>query len=255
MTAQITGAGLPTDGFLPQAGQQQAPAGGAPRPVALMLLYPELTLLDLIGPHTALAPAMDVHLVAETLDEVVSDTGVAIRPTTTLAGAPRDVDVLFVPGGPGTVAMMSDVEVLDFLADRGPRARYVTSVCSGSLILGAAGLLEGYRAGCHWTALDLLPLFGAQPSEDRVVTDRNRVTGGGVTAGIDFGLTLLAQMFGEDTAKLSQLAMEYDPKPPFDSGSPRVADPAHVALIRQMTAPVNDAAAQAAGRLHARAQG
>jgi putative intracellular protease/amidase len=184
MTAQITGAGLPTDGFLPQAGQQQAPAGGAPRPVALMLLYPELTLLDLIGPHTALAPAMDVHLVAETLDEVVSDTGVAIRPTTTLAGAPRDVDVLFVPGGPGTVAMMSDVEVLDFLADRGPRARYVTSVCSGSLILGAAGLLEGYRAGCHWTALDLLPLFGAQPSEDRVVTDRNRVTGGGVTAGI-----------------------------------------------------------------------
>ncbi len=151
--------------------------------------------------------------------------------------------------------MMSDVEVLDFLADRGPRARYVTSVCSGSLILGAAGLLEGYRAGCHWTALDLLPLFGAQPSEDRVVTDRNRVTGGGVTAGIDFGLTLLAQMFGEDTAKLSQLAMEYDPKPPFDSGSPRVADPAHVALIRQMTAPVNDAAAQAAGRLHARAQG
>jgi len=94
---------------------------------------------------------------------------------------------------------MSDVEVLGFLADRGSRARYVTSVCSGSLILGAAGLLDGYRAGCHWTALDLLSLFGAQPSQDRVVTDRNRVTGGGVTAGIDFGLTLLAQMFGEDT--------------------------------------------------------
>jgi len=150
---------------------------------------------------------------------------------------------------------MSDVEVLGFLADRGSRARYVTSVCSGSLILGAAGLLDGYRAGCHWTALDLLSLFGAQPSQDRVVTDRNRVTGGGVTAGIDFGLTLLAQMFGEDTAKLSQLAMEYDPKPPFDSGSPRVADPTHVALIRQMTAPLNDAVTQAAGRLPARAQG
>ena len=254
MRDQITGAAPLTAGFTPQTGQHQPPAGtNPPRPVALMLLYPELTLLDLIGPQTALAPAMDVHLVAKTMDDVVSDTGVTLRPTTTLAEAPRDVDVLFVPGGPGTVAMVSDVEVLDFLADRGQRARYVTSVCSGSLILGAAGLLEGYRAGCHWTALDLLPLFGAQPSEDRVVTDRNRVTGGGVTAGIDFGLTLLAQVFGEDTAKLSQLLMEYDPKPPFDSGSPRVADPAHVALVRQMTAPVNAAVAQAAGRLPARA--
>lgn len=255
MTEQTVTAGLPTDGFLPQPGQHQTPVGdGPPRAVAVMLLYPELTLLDLIGPHTALAPAMDVHLVAKTLDDVVSDTGVTIRPTTTLSDAPRDVDVLFVPGGPGTVAMMADEEVLDFLADRGARARYVTSVCSGSLILGAAGLLEGYRAGCHWTALDLLPLFGAQPSQERVVTDRNRMTGGGVTAGIDFGLTLLAQMYGDDTAKLSQLAMEYDPQPPFNSGSPSVADPAHVALIRQMTAPVNAAAARVAARLPGRAQ-
>lgn len=230
-----------------------APSTGAPRPVALMLLYPQLTLLDLVGPHTALAAAMDVHLVAKSMDDVVSDTGVTIRPTMSLAQAPRDVDVLFVPGGPGTVAMVSDGEVLDFLADRGSRARYVTSVCTGSLILGAAGLLNGYSAGCHWSALELLRLFGAQPSQERVVTDRNRVTGGGVTAGIDFGLTLLAQMLGEDTAKLAQLAMEYDPKPPFDSGSPRTAEPAHVELIRQMTDPLNDAVTQAAGRLPARA--
>lgn len=234
-----------TDPSLTAALSPSVPAGGE-RPVVAMLLYPGLTLLDLVGPHTALAATMDVHLVAKTLDDVVSDTGVTVRPTTTLAQAPRDVDVLFVPGGPGTMEMLSDREVLAFLADRAERARYVTAVCTGSLILGAAGLLDGYRAGCHWAARHLLPLFGAEPSDDRVVVDRNRVTGGGVTAGLDFGLTLLAQMQGEHTARLAQLMMEYDPHPPFDSGTPTTAHPAHVQTVRSFMHLLDEAAARVA---------
>jgi cyclohexyl-isocyanide hydratase len=133
--------------------------------------------------------------------------------------------VLFVPGGFGTAAAMADAEILSFLANRAPRAKYVTSVCSGSLILGAAGLLKGYKATSHWALRDALSLFGAEPVEGRVVTDRNRITGGGVTAGIDFGLVMLAKMRGDDAARLTQLTMEYDPAPPFNAGSPAGAGP------------------------------
>ena len=120
---------------------------------------------------------------------------------------------------------MNDSEVLAFLADRASRSRYVTSVCSGSLLLGAAGLLKGYKATSHWAAREALRMYGAEPVDARVVVDRNRVTGGGVTAGIDFGLVLLAKLRGDDAARLTQLAMEYDPEPPFNAGNPKVAGP------------------------------
>jgi cyclohexyl-isocyanide hydratase len=193
-----------------------------------MLLYPGLTLLDLIGPQTVFSWFANIHLVWKTKDLVFSDTGIGIQPTATFETCPRQLDILFVPGGFGQQAMMSDSEVLKFLTDRAPHSKYVTSVCSGSLLLGAAGLLKGYNATSHWAARDALRNFGAEPVDARVVVDRNRMTGGGVTAGIDFGLVILAKLRGDDAAKLTQLAMEYDPEPPFNVGSPRTAGPAIV---------------------------
>jgi cyclohexyl-isocyanide hydratase len=190
-----------------------------------MLLFPGLTLLDLAGPEGALGPHSQIHLVWKSMEPVPSDTGVRILPSCTFEECPSDLDVLFVPGGLGTADAMEDPAVLAFLRDRGARARYVTSVCSGSLILAAAGLLQGYQATTHWTSLDILSLFGVEAVERRVVVDRNRISGGGVTAGIDFGLRLLAELRGEDVAKLTQLALEYDPQPPFNAGSPREAGP------------------------------
>ncbi|WP_156754385.1 DJ-1/PfpI family protein [Actinokineospora pegani] len=204
------------------------------RPVVAMLLYPGLTNLDLVGPHAVWSWAMDVHLVWKDLDPVETDSGMKILPTTTLANCPADVDVLFVPGGAGTSDAIADPEVLDFLADRGSRARYVTSVCTGSLILAAAGLLRGYRAGTHWAFREHLAPMGAECVAERVVVDRNRVTGGGVTAGIDFGLTVLAELAGDDRARFAQLVLEYDPAPPFDAGAPEKADPATVEAVRSI---------------------
>lgn len=221
------------------------PAGAGPRPVVAMLLYPGFTLLDLVGPHAVLNAVMEVRLVAKSYDPVMSDSGLELRPTHTFADAPIGCDVLFVPGGAGTASAIADLETVDYLARTGIDARYVTSVCSGSLVLGAAGLLDGYRAGCHWSALDLLPSVGAEPVAERVVVDRNRVTGGGVTAGLDFGLTLLAEMQGEDTARLTQLMMEYDPQPPFNSGSPTTASAELVAAARAVIQPVNIATVDA----------
>jgi cyclohexyl-isocyanide hydratase len=193
-----------------------------------MLLYPGLTLLDLIGPQTVFSWFANTHLVWKTTDLIYSDTGFGIKPTATFETCPRDLDILFVPGGFGQDRLMNDAEVLAFLADRGATSKYITSVCSGSLLLGAAGLLKGYKATSHWAARNGLSAFGAEPVEARVVVDRNRITGGGVTAGIDFGLVILAKLRGEDAAKLTQLAMEYDPEPPFDAGSPKSAGPAIV---------------------------
>jgi cyclohexyl-isocyanide hydratase len=184
-----------------------------------------LTLLDLLGPQTVLGPSCNVHLLWKTKEPIESDTGIVLKPSATFADCPRDLDAVFVGGGPGQVAVMTDTETIKFLADRGSRAKYVTSVCSGSLVLGAAGLLRGYESACHWACLEALRMFGAKPVAKRVVVDRNRLSGGGVTAGIDFGLVLLAELLGEDLAKTSQLAMEYDPQPPFDCGSPAKAGP------------------------------
>ena len=190
-----------------------------------MVLYPGMTLLDLAGPQAALGMHGRTHLFWKTLDPVTTDSGVALLPTAAFADAPARLDVLFVPGGFGTVDAMKDGEILAFLAAHGRSARYVTSVCSGSLLLGMAGLLDGYRAATHWACYDVLEALGVQPGRERVVADRNRFTGGGVTAGIDFGLRLLAELRGEPVAKLTQLMMEYDPAPPFDTGHPRLAGP------------------------------
>jgi cyclohexyl-isocyanide hydratase len=189
-----------------------------------MLLYPGLTLLDLIGPQTVFSWFANTHLVWKTKDPVVSDTGIRIQPSRTFESCPAKLDILFVPGGFGQQQLMDDAEALAFLADRAAESRYVTSVCSGSLLLGAAGLLKGYKATSHWATRDALSAFGAEPVDARVVVDRNRITGGGVTAGIDFGLVLLAKLRGDEAAKLTQLAMEYDPEPPFLSGSPKTAE-------------------------------
>ena len=189
-----------------------------------MVLFPGLTQLDLTGAYEVLArmPDTRVHLVARTLQPVRSEWGLTIVPDAAFADAPP-LDVLCVPGGWGVNARLDDEELLDFLRARGDHARYITSVCSGSLLLGAAGLLRGYRATTHWLSLDLLPLLGAESVRQRVVRDRNRITGAGVTAGIDFGLALAAELFGPAAAQRIQLAIEYAPAPPFDSGSPGTA--------------------------------
>jgi len=160
--------------------------------------------------------------VAASSEPVRSEWGLVIVPDATFDDAPP-IDVLCVPGGWSVNAHLTDDALLEFLRTRGERARYVTSVCSGALLLGAAGLLQGYRATTHWLSLDLLPLFGAEAVDARVVRDRDRITGAGVTAGIDFGLALAAELFGVSVAQRIQLAIEYDPAPPFDSGSPRTA--------------------------------
>jgi cyclohexyl-isocyanide hydratase len=198
-----------------------------------MLLYPGLTQLDLTGPFEVLhrVPDAQVHLLWKTLDPVVADSKLQLGPTTTLAACPA-LDVVFVPGGGGQIALMQDEVVLGFLREHGQRAKFVTAVCTGSLVLGAAGLIDGYDAATHWAFMDLLPMFGARPVRRRVVVDRNRVTGGGVTAGIDFGLRLAALLSSDAVAKGIQLGLEYDPEPPFRSGHPDVAEPEIVATVR-----------------------
>ena len=194
-----------------------------------MLLYPGMTALDVVGPQeflAGLAPG-SLYLVAQTKEPVSSDTGISLLPTTNFADCPADIDVLFVPGGDGTPAQMRDAATLAFLRDRASRARWVTSVCTGSLILGAAGLLAGYRATSHWCVRDtVLPLLGAIPVDERIVFDRNRVTAAGISAGLDFALALAARLRDEDYARTAQLVAEYAPKPPFDAGSPAAAGPA-----------------------------
>lgn len=199
-----------------------------------MLLYPGLTQLDLTGPFELFhrVPDAKVHLLWKEVTPVFADSGLGLLPTTALRESPA-IDVLFVPGGRGQGALMKDPEVLRFLREQGERARYVTSVCTGALLLGAAGLLRGYRAATHWAYMDLLPSVGATPVHERVVVDRNRITAGGVTAGIDFGLRLVAELVGENAARRAQLMIEYDPAPPFESGHPRVADPALVESVRK----------------------
>ena len=198
------------------------------------LLYPEVTQLDLTGPAQFLSRLGNapVNYVARSLAPVPTDAGFAIVPTATFADVDA-ADILCVPGGISSVEVMEDEETLGWVRQVGEEAQWVTSVCTGSLILGAAGLLRGYRATSHWAWRDHLALFGAEPVADRVVFDRNRVTGGGVTAGIDFALALIAAIRGEAHARLVQLAFEYDPSPPFDSGSPERSTPELVAFYHK----------------------
>ncbi|MCA0303868.1 MAG: DJ-1/PfpI family protein [Proteobacteria bacterium] len=194
-----------------------------------ILFFPRVTQLDATGPAQVLSriPGAKMHIVWKTRDPVPTDSGFSVMPTTTFADCPQ-LDVICVPGGAGQVDLMNDLETLDFLRRQAAGARYITSVCTGSLVLAAAGLLKGYRSACHWAAREQLKDFGAIPVAERVVRDRNRISGGGVTAGIDFGLTLVAEIAGEDVARSVQLMMEYDPQPPFDSGSPEKAGEARV---------------------------
>ncbi len=188
------------------------------------LLFPGITQLDLTGPVQFLSrlPGAKVDLVWDSLDPVPTDAGFSIVPTATFAQLPR-ADVLCVPGGMGVAGVIDHAPALDWVKQVGAEAEWVTSVCTGALVLGAAGLLQGYKATTHWAWHDLLGLFGAEPVQARYVFDRNRVTGGGVTAGIDFALALIARIAGEDHARAVQLALEYDPAPPFDAGKPAKA--------------------------------
>jgi cyclohexyl-isocyanide hydratase len=224
-------------------------------PIAIgILIYPNLTQLDATGPAQVLSrvPGATVHMIWKTLDPIPTDAGFSIVPNTTFADCPK-LDVICVPGGYGQTALMTDDETLDFLRKQAATARYVTSVCTGSLVLGAAGLLKGYRSACHWAWREMLSDFGATPVAERVVRDRNRISGGGVTAGIDFGLTLAAELAGEEAAKSIQLVLEYDPHPPFDSGSPEKAGPERVQRLRERMAPALEsrrkANAEAAAKL------
>jgi cyclohexyl-isocyanide hydratase len=201
------------------------------------LLFPHVTQLDLTGPAQILGrmPGARMHLAWKTREPVPTDVGFSINPTTTFEDCPQ-LDVLCVPGGFGIGPLFGDEDTLSFLRRQGEEARYVTSVCNGSLVLGAAGLLRGYRSACHWMWRHHLPRFGAIPVAERVVRDRNRISGGGVTAGIDFGLALAAELAGEEVAKTLQLAFEYDPQPPFGCGSPKGAGPELVARLRALQA-------------------
>lgn len=199
-----------------------------------MLIFPKITQLDLTGPFETFAriPNAEVHLVWKNKDPVTSDIGLKILPTTTMAECP-DLDVICVPGGPGQIDLMDDDEVISFVRAKGGKAKYVTSVCTGALVLGAAGLLDGYEAATHWMSAEQLPLFGAKPVKKRIAVDRNRITGGGITAGIDFGLYVAGILAGEDAAQRIQLFLEYDPEPPFDSGSPDTAPATVVQGVRE----------------------
>ncbi len=191
-----------------------------------MLVYDGMTVMDLVGPHCMFGSMMGakIHIVAKNLAPVTSDAGLIVVPTATFETCPKDLTVLFAPGGTdGTLAAASDEQTLAFFADRGARAKYITSVCSGSLILGAAGLLKGYKATSHWCCRDALAGFGATPTDERVVRDRNRITGAGVTAGLDFGLIMVAEMRNKTYAECTQLMGEYDPHPPFNAGSMKTA--------------------------------
>jgi cyclohexyl-isocyanide hydratase len=188
------------------------------------LLFPRLTQLDLTGPYEVFSrlPGARVRLVWKTQEPVRADTGIALLPDTTFADCPP-LDLLCVPGGPGVAALMEDAEVLDFLRRQAAGARYTTSVCTGALVLGAAGLLRGKRATTHWASHDFLAAFGATPVPARVVRDGNLFTGGGVTAGIDFALAIAAEVAGAEAAQAIQLGIEYAPAPPFSAGSPESA--------------------------------
>lgn len=197
------------------------------------LIYPGFTALDMVGPHYMLTMLMGakVHIVARSRDPVASDTGLVFTPSASFEECPADLDILCIPGGTtGTLDAIRDDATLRFVKDRGGRAKLVTSVCTGSLVLAAAGLLTGYKATSHWVTKPLLAKFGAIPTEGRIVRDRNRITGGGVTAGIDFGLSLVAQLRDRPYAEAVQLLAEYAPEPPFNAGTPEKAPQAKALL-------------------------
>lgn len=222
-----------------------------------LLLFPKITQLDLAGPYEVFSrmPGAAVHLIWKDTQPSRSEWGLELRPDTRFEECPA-LDVLCIPGGPGAFDHLSDAVVVDAIRSIADRSRFVSSVCTGAFLLGAAGLLAGRRATTHWASRELLGEFGAILDDGRIVVDGNLITTGGITAGIDFGLYVVAQLLGQEEAKEIQLAMEYDPAPPFASGHPSVADPATVARFRarirqrqdQRAAVVRDAAKRLAVR-------
>lgn len=189
-----------------------------------LVIYPGMTALDIVGPQQVFSalPNVQIHRIWKTLGSIKTDDGMMILPDTTFENCPS-LDVICVGGGLGQMAVVNDPEVLEFFRKQGRTAKFITSVCGGSEFLAKAGLLQGYRAATHWMAREQLARLGVEVGTERVVIDRNRMTGGGVTAGIDFGLTIAEVLCGEEAAKIAQLLMEYDPAPPFDVGSPEKA--------------------------------
>ncbi|MCC6002153.1 MAG: DJ-1/PfpI family protein [Pararhodobacter sp.] len=205
----------------------------------LILAFPNVTQLDLTGPYEVFSrlPGAQVDMVWKTTDPIVSDTGFVLTPAHSFDSAPL-ADVIVVPGGPGQAVLMDDEETLSFLRSRAAAAQWVMSVCTGSLVLGAAGLIKGKRASCHWLSLPLISMLGGIPADERVVFDGTLCTTAGVSAGIDGALALVEKLAGRDTAEFIQLAIEYDPRPLFNAGSPRTAPPELVARVTEMAAPM-----------------
>lgn len=201
------------------------------------LVFPRVQLLDLTGPYDVLASMADteVRLISKTRDCITTNNGLVMRSDTSFEDCPP-LDVLCVPGGSGVGDLIADQATLAFLRHHAAHVRYLTSVCTGALVLGAAGLLRGRRATTHWAFHSLLEPFGAIPVRERVVRDGNLITGGGITAGIDFALTLAAELIGREAAEALQLELEYAPAPPFDAGSPDTAPRAVVERVRAATA-------------------
>jgi cyclohexyl-isocyanide hydratase len=218
-----------------------------------LLLFPKLTQLDLTGPLQVFArlPGATVHLIWKRIEPVPSDSVLTLLPTVTFEDCPQ-LDVICVPGGSGADDMANDAETLAFLRRQAAGARYITSVCTGALVLGAAGLLQGYKATTHWSALELLAAFGAIPTATRVCVDRNRISGGGVTAGIDFALTLVSILADRTMAEAIQLGIEYNPAPPFSAGSPDTASPEVLALVTGRMAGAKQRRTEAVQRAAAR---
>jgi cyclohexyl-isocyanide hydratase len=186
------------------------------------VIFPDVTQLDFTGPLQVLSrlPESTTHIIAKSTSPIRSDCGLSLLPTHTFADCPS-LDLLCVSGGSeGVAAIINDRETIDFVRQQASAAKYVTSVCTGAFVLGVAGLLRGRRATTHWAYTDLLALVGAKHEKARVVKDGNVITAGGVTAGIDFGLSIIAEIAGERMARRIQLGVEYDPRPPFDSGNP-----------------------------------
>jgi cyclohexyl-isocyanide hydratase len=219
------------------------------------LIYPGVIQLDVMALHQVLSfpPNTTVHLVWKSLEAIASNEGLVIHPTTTFDTCPP-LDVISVPGGGmGQVEVMQDTSVLHFLQQQSQTAQYVTSVCTGSMILAVAGLLQGYKATCHWAFRDQLAILGVDVVSDRVVIDRNRITGAGVTSGLDVGLTLVNLLEGETMAKMTQLMLEYNPEPPFKAGTPETAGEEVIQTMLQLGKPLVEAflaqTRETAGRL------
>lgn len=199
------------------------------------LIYPGFTTLDLIGALQPLSqiPGAKTELVAKKAGANPTDSGATLMADATFETASVAPDVLLVPGGGApTIDTLEDADTMEFLAKQGEAAKWVVAVCTGSLLLGKAGLLHGYKAASHWAAIETLEAFGATPVHERVVIDRNRCTGGGVTAGVDIGLTLTGELVGVELAKVIELILEYNPAPPFGTGHPSIADPATLEMAR-----------------------